>query len=177
VAAPTRSARSLQMHRTSRDVRIARTSTAHLRAMIFLPTPAGVASISRGSSAATPPVKCEESSRTPAGVPAPFEQRDASMSAESSHDWVLRAESRSCIPRCCDPSGVGFGTYRSRHRGCRFAQSPANCWHPCRGACRPCERDANWAVQIARCAVVLLAVEPRSWNNLVIDRKKMRGNN
>jgi hypothetical protein len=117
-------------------------------------TPAGVASISRGSSDATPPVKCEESSRTPAGVPASFEQGDASMSVESSHHWVLRAESRSCISRCCDPSGVGFGTYRSRNRGCRFAQSPANRWHPCRGACRPCERDANWAVQIARSAVV-----------------------
>jgi hypothetical protein len=131
------------------------------------PTPAGVASISRGSSAATPPVKCEESSRTPAGVPAPFELRDGSVSAESSHCCVLRAKCRSCMPRCCDPSGVGFASHGPRNRGCRFAQSPANRWHPCRGACRSCERDVNWAVRTASCAAVL-----RSAN---FDRRKKCG--
>ena len=51
--------------------------------------------------------------------------------------------------RCCDPSGVGFH-YGPRIRGCRFAQPPANCLHPYRGAGILADRNDRRGIGVKR---------------------------
>jgi hypothetical protein len=90
-------------------------------------TPAGVTAISRGLSAATPPVTRRAIRSRP--------RRGRSATVHAS---VL--DRRSLARRAEPATATGAGTppgcnpFSTQDRGYRFAQPPANCWHPYWGA-------------------------------------------